>query len=38
MSKIKIIFVDLDGVFNSETYYRKRAESGDVRPYPIVVR
>ena len=35
MSKIKIIFVDVDGVFNSETYYRKRAESGDVRPYPL---
>lgn len=35
MSKIKIIFVDLDGVFNSETYYRKRAEDGDVRPYPL---
>lgn len=35
MSKIKIIFVDVDGVFNSETYYRKRAEDGDVRPYPF---
>lgn len=35
MSKIKIIFVDVDGVFNSETYYRKRAEDGDVRPYPL---
>lgn len=35
MSKIKLIFVDVDGVFNSETYYRKRAEDGDVRPYPL---
>ena len=35
MSKIKIIFIDVDGVFNSETYYNKRAESGDVRPYPL---
>lgn len=35
MSKIKIIFVDVDGVFNSETYYRKRAEDGDVRLYPL---
>lgn len=35
-NKVKLIFLDIDGVLNSETYYVKRQENKtDNRPYPL---
>lgn len=35
-NKVKFIFLDIDGVFNSGTYYIKRHEDKtDNRPYPL---
>ena len=33
--KVRILFLDIDGILNSETYYKRRAENKDTRPYPL---
>lgn len=33
--KVRLLFLDIDGILNSETYYKRRAENKDTRPYPL---
>ena len=33
--KVRLLFLDIDGILNSDTYYKRRAENKDTRPYPL---